>query len=491
MKLPKKTMQKAMTAAMKFHADQYGKSMIKKHGFSPDLPQGEFDYFKGDENTRFTVGFGKAEMLPKDILERRYYMAGYGPYKPITGVLDAPHAHAVWIDDNSGRGGIILVSLDCVGTLQKDVDIIRRHLSGFCRLTGCRSVNICSTHDHAGIDTMGMWGPLPKTGRDLRYMKIVLAAVMKACELAYKNRRSGELYFGQIEVEDMQRDPRYPQVYSKMLTRFRFKPDDGSRETYIINFAGHAEMLRPHNKLVSADWLCYFAEYIREKTGAQTIFFQGAIGGMISMQIQDEDSIKSIHIIAEKMGEYAVSVKNERKLCAAVNFIHQDIYIPCSNLLFITFGRLGVFGTDVFSRKDDFHNISLKSELNYIEIGDVKCLLVPGEIFPELYNGQYLSAEESGTGFGAEVNPPALTEIADDKDLLIFGLGNAELGYIVPPNDYLLHETAPFSIPLPKDRTGRKHYEETNSVGIMIAPTIADTFSDMMSKVNAAKQKDN
>jgi len=486
--LAKNAAKKVGTALLTTHAKTYGKNSVKKNGMSPDFPLSGFDCKKADPNGHFTVGFGKAEMLPEDLHKKRYYMAGYGPYKPINGILDAPFAHAAYIDDNSGRGAILLISLDCVGTLQKDVDYIRQQLAGFVRMTGCRSIDICSTHNHAGIDTMGMWGPLPKSGKDKEYMKIVIAAIKKSCELAYASRRDGDLYFGQVEVEDMQRDPRYPQTYSKLLTRFRFVPNDGSREIYLINFAGHAEMLRPKNKLVSADWPCVFREYIREHTGAETLLFQGAIGGMISMQIQDENPLKSIRIIGEKMGAFALAVQNERKLEPAINTLRRRIYLPCSNLLFIAFGRLRVFDTDIFSRPDEFYNISLMSELNYMEIGDVKCLLVPGEIFPELHTGEYLSAEESGTGTGAEANPLPLTEIAQDKDLLVFGLANAELGYIVPPNDYLLDPIAPFMVPLPKDRTGRKHYEETNSVGIRCAGVIAETFTEMMQTVNAAKR---
>ena len=64
----------------------------------------------------------------------------------------------------------------------------------------------------------------------------------------------------------------------------------------------------------------------------------------------------------------------------------------------------------------------------------VKSLLLT--IFPELVFGGALSAEESGTGNGPEVNPDLLCDITGDKDILIFGLANDELGYVLPPNDF-------------------------------------------------------
>lgn len=485
MELPKVLAKRTFTAGLRQNAKRISKSLAQKQGTAPDLAVGQYDACSAKPAEHFTAGFGKAKMVPPNLQKKRYYMAGYGPYKPVTDILDPPYAHAVWLDDNSGRGGILMVSLDCVGMLYEDVCAIRRSMQGFTRMTGCRSIDICATHSHAGIDTMGMWGPLPISGKDKTYMQIVFAAVKVACELAYRDCKEGDLYQGQIEVEDMQRDPRLPQVYSKTMTRLRFVPCDGSRETHIINFAGHAELLGSRNTLLSADWPCYFRSYIRKQTGAETILFQGAIGGMISMLKQDEDPITSVARIGEKMGEFALAITNEQKLTVVINQLRQEIYMPCSNPLFITFGKTGVFKTEIFSRPDPFYNVALKTELNYLEIGELRSLLVPGELFPELMMGDYLTAETSGTGKGAEANPLPLREIARDDNLLVFGLANAELGYIVPPNDFLLDPDAPCVIPLPKDRLGRKHYEETNSTGILAASVIADTFTKMMEKVQA------
>ena len=130
---------------------------------------------------------------------------------------------------------------------------------------------------------------------------------------------------------------------------------------------------------------------------------------------------------------------------------------------------------------------ALKTELSYFEFGDeVKLLMVPCEIFPELVFGGYLSAEESGTKEGPEANPTPLAEIAEDENLLIFGLSNDEIGYVLPPNDFLLDETAPY-FEIPRDHLNRRHYEETNSLGPKTAQSIADTFEKMIQRVNEAK----
>ena len=90
----------------------------------------------------------------------------------------------------------------------------------------------------------------------------------------------------------MQEDIRTPIVYSKTLTRLRFEPDDGSTQTYIINFASHSESLQGCNERISADFPHYLREKIKEETGAQTLYCVGAIGGMISMDIPNEKEIR-------------------------------------------------------------------------------------------------------------------------------------------------------------------------------------------------------
>ena len=127
------------------------------------LPQGSFEA-PSHAGECFTLGFGKESILPEDIGTKTYYIAGYGENNPAVGVLDAPHAHAVWIDDNSGLGGLIFISVDCVGIMQADVMRIRQAIARTVWTPKCRSINVMATHNHAGIDTMGAWGKLPRSG---------------------------------------------------------------------------------------------------------------------------------------------------------------------------------------------------------------------------------------------------------------------------------------------------------------------------------------
>ena len=76
-------------------------------------------------------------------------------------MLDNLFARAVYIDDNRGDGGAIFCALDCVGISRKDINDIRKLVIESGRLGKVKSVNIASTHTHAGIDSQGLWGEPP------------------------------------------------------------------------------------------------------------------------------------------------------------------------------------------------------------------------------------------------------------------------------------------------------------------------------------------
>ncbi|MBP3704833.1 MAG: hypothetical protein J6I98_04780, partial [Clostridia bacterium] len=78
--------------------------------------------------------------------------------------------------------------------------------------------------------------------------------------------------------------------------------------------------------------------------------------------------------------------------------------------------------------------------------------------------------------------PGLLCEIAEEfgvDELLVIGLANDELGYIVPPSDFLLNEDTPY-LEKTMDYKGENHYEETNSVGPECALAVAEAFRAAM-----------
>jgi len=468
-------LQKSMAAPFK----------LKSIGYhAPALAEPVWDCPKEAKADHFTVGIAKEDLTPPDLLTHKYYMAGYGFFKPIQGFLNPVYATALWLDDNSGHGGVLLVSVDCVGMLNNDVEKIRRRLSHFSRITGCRAIHIMSTHCHASIDTMGFWGPLPKTGRDKRFFNILFNKIEKAAEDAYASRKDGDLYVGSVETEDIQQDKRLPVVFDNVLTRLRFVPKDGGQDIYVINYASHPEVLGSKNVLLSADWVHWMREKLKKDAGVEVAYFNGAIGGMITPTTVEGagESITSARVCGEKTADAAMSIKEEKKLAPKVGIISREFYIGMDNPVFALCGLLGVMPREKYPTGGGALNVSMKTEMSYMEIGDgahgVHILMVPGELFPELAYGGYLEADVAAVG-GPEMNPKPYREMADDPKLIIFGLADDELGYFIPPNDFILSEELPY-LDRAIDKGGRRHYEETNSTGPRTAPLLAEIFKDIL-----------
>ena len=375
----------ALTGALRAAFGAFGGLRLKTRP-SPVIRQAVPQDWRTKAGKHWRVGFGKATLLPPDFFRKTYYVAGYGENNPATGCLDEPHVHALWLDDCTGRGAMLLISADAVGLLNADVQEIRADLADFIRTTGCRSVHVLSTHDHAAIDTMGNWGPLPRTGRDKQYMRFFREQIKKAAVDAYRDRRDGEIYFGATEAEGLQEDARTPIVYSKTLTRLRFVPRDGSREVWIVHFSAHAESLQGCNSRVSADFPGAMRDAIRRETGAETFYCTGAIGGMITMKVEDEQAIRdaggdfaaSTRRIGESVAKAALSVRKEKKLAPCVNELRQTFYVEADNtmLLAAKFARI-VRAESRFCAGTSL-GLALQTEMTYLEIGSLHLLLVPG-----------------------------------------------------------------------------------------------------------------
>ncbi len=429
---------------------------------------GKFSYSPGE---KWTVGFGKAAYTPADYKSKTYYIAGYDSNNPVKGVLDDLYARAVYLDDNRGDGGVIFCALDCVGISRKDINDIRRLVLESGKLGKVKSINIASTHTHAGVDTQGLWGEkIYKCGKDKAFMDNLKKTAAQAIITAFESKKDGSLFMGYTPVEDMQADVRTPVTYDKNLTRFRFSPDDNSGDVYIVNFASHAELLGT-TSLISADFPAYLIKEIEESVpDSNAVFFNGAIGGMISAKEIKKVYRDSIDCEAymkgfgRQLGEIVLSIKDETELKPILNIKSKSVIIPGENTVLILARYLNVLNNDI-GRTGKRSKACIFSEVGYMELGDkdVAVFLIPGELFPELYNGEFLTEKDSANHRKANYEK-VLVDMTECKHKFVIGLCNDELGYIVAENDFLLNETLPY-INKATDDMDRDHYEETNSTG--------------------------
>ena len=149
---------------------------------------------------------------------------------------------------------------------------------------------------------------------------------------------------------------------------------------------------------------------------------------------------------------------------------------PLENPVYLIEKFLGILSTKAVKGGGEPFNLSVRTEVTYAEIGDVKAIFVPGELFPELaYGGDeaFIPVHESVQ------NPKTFAEMLGDSNFLVFGLSNDEIGYILPPNNFLLDEKLPY-IENAVDKYGRRHYEETNSIGPKTAENLANALMELL-----------
>ena len=298
----------------------------------------------------WTAGFGSTEIAIPETAEP-LYLAGYRGGAEYEGILDLPRAGAVWLgtDDDSG---ILLIGIDCIGLGADTVALIREWLAPFAEETGCAAITVYATHTHAGIDTLGLWGPTAQNGKNAQYMGNLLAAAADAAQRAYDARKPGTLYFSQMETDGLQTDSRAPYVYDTNLYQLRFQPEDGTPGGRIVFFGAHAESLRGENRLLSRDFPGVMADTIRAETGEDVLFGPGAIGGLVMTPVLYEGDaeseadfyIENRRVTGEVLAEIALSVTEETPLAPSLVYAETTFSVPLDNTLFLYYKFLGILG---------------------------------------------------------------------------------------------------------------------------------------------------
>lgn len=430
--------------------------------------------FAQEDTPAWNVGFARRQIaLPKNSSEP-LYISGYNSGWEITGLLDLCEARALWL--GTGDSGVLLIGVDCIALDSGAVDQIREAIG---EIPGCLAVNVYATHTHAGPDTLGLWGPMGVDGKNSEYMKNLTTAAAEAGREAAENVHSGKLFFGFAETKNMFRDSRIPEVFDPNLYQLRFEAADGSAGARLYFYGAHAESLRGSNTLVSRDFPGRLCDAMAEFTGDNTMFASSPAGGLIMTKefvttATPELAVRNLKTTSEKLIEYAKSITpdTERELKPSLKFSRTVFTVPLDNPAFAAYRLLGILHNKAV-KADSATGHGVETELGVLLLDNLAVTLMPGEIFPELVlGGKYGDANPEG------VNPKPLNEIAREngiEEMILIGLCNDELGYIVPPSDFLLNEKAPY-IERTHDYKGEDHYEETNSVGPACAQCIADAF---------------
>ena len=494
------------------------------------------------EGAKWSLGFGKESLVPDNLRDgsKKYYTGGYFTQQ-VSGLYDDQRANAIALNDGSGRGTTVFVAIDGIGVGNTDIRAIRAAAEEKLKAKGIESdinaININATHCHTVVDTQGIgidlilkifrsfltWLPFINQQRsiDLEFLDVMIDKASDSIVEAYENMEKGELYYfetvgiGKDESKGTYLDDEYSYLHNKRYDTegyqhtwacFKFVPDNKeSKPTIFSNIGAHPTTIDRETKLLSADFPNYMEERINEE-GMNFMFIQGAQshisvnkGGVQTQSIIDEvaaivaadENAKGYEtpmILGYEYARLILEAQDKAEKVDPILNVKMAEYAVKLDTGLLSYGAIeGFIGTTTVRDESASTGYSIITETGYIEIGsDIVLLTVPGELVPQLIYGNVVSAEDSYLGTEWTL-PATATLVPEGKTVLVMGLCNDAIGYIVPDNDY-----AHFIADSLWDMDGaegvfgpyHRHYEEMLATGGTAASSTIGTLNELVKSEN-------
>lgn len=456
-------------------------------------------FYKGEDKFETEVeagavwraGYAYGSLLEGlDVLNGEYNMAGslqtFTGQKP-TEILDDQGVNVYALSD--GTSGIVVQAVvDGYGLARGDVLKIREKLASFAKENDIISINISTLHQHSLIDTLGMGVALIPalmlnpgmnavgidksqltTGKTEKFMNNLYEVVTSTVIEAVEDMEEGTLYYGSADASDLMHDKRKPVVLDGEIHRFRFDPyDSASDEIWICEAGIHCTGYSGDSTAISADFPYYFKEYVKETTGADVVYVQGAelaIGDKRD-NIQNAGDGKNARVkgYGIELAKRVIAIENEEELAPVLNISLTEVALTADNPVHILAVREGIVDSVVVKNGADFTVIT---EVGYMELGNkIGVAMIPGEIAPEILWGGAVSKEESWTNTSWDYAP--LKDTAGVDKLICFGLNNDQIGYILTDNDI---------------RSMFTENEEINAASVNAGSVITSAFESLVAAV--------
>jgi hypothetical protein len=448
------------------------------------------------------------------------WLAGFGNTYPAYDVHDDVYARAIALEN--GDVSVVLVSLDAVGLFRDDVERIRDRVVK--RNMGVPDyVLVSSTHTHESVDTMGQFGPIkavvPERGVDDVWLRdVFIEGAAQAVSEALLSVRPAKVFANQVSLGDKTRqvlsDSRDPWISDDAITVLKFTEARGGDVIgTLVEWGNHPEVLAESNNAISSDFVWAVREGVEKGVfkkdgsmvargvGGTCVYFSGSVGGLMTPLGTKPTSVdgdvppdksfaktKAVgDIIAIAALEGLTSALEEKAPNLA--FGAQKVMVPIDNETFrlLTLPGVNIIRRNIvnFDRNQPIRegNVPhLFTEVSKVQLGGVRFLGVPGELFPELavgfderyaFGGPMIRPDNPAPpDLTKRPLPPYLKQAVGGVMPVVLGLANDELGYIIPEYDFVVHPTRPYAQQAEGD-----HYEETNSLGPKTAPLLMEGFN--------------
>ncbi len=397
------------------------------------------------------------------------YLAGFGHNRVATGVHDDLYARCLALGIT--KQPLVVCSVDLIGLFYDDVLTIRRV---FQQTTPAGSALIvASTHTHAGPDTLGLYGPKPlESGIDRKYLDWVDQRIATTAAEAVRAMRPARLELARDDhplLAMLQGVDRPPIVKDPFLYVMRLVArSTGQTIATLVNWSDHPEVLGRKNTKITADYPHWIRDYLEKKLGGTTLFFPGSIGKVSPLRdqvalldpqtgkIAEDGTWRKAELLGTEIGRLAErALKGAKPVNVDSLPIKSDtVFVPMYNPNFRVAEAAGVFAgrkpfytngnldpaaetreLPEFGRVKYATGHDIQTEVDYIQLRSdgvpvAEIVTVPGEIYPELVNGGV--ERYPGADYPEAPIEPVLREQLKTEYQFIFGLGNDEIGYLIP-----------------------------------------------------------
>ncbi len=281
----------------------------------------------------WSLGYGKASIIPVDFGEKSYAKGAYLPYvfgnemyKDEEGNYEDLMARVVVLNDGSGRGNVVFISLDAMGLANADVRLIREGLKEIAKQYNIVSINVSCTHIHTGIDSQGVWtDPIGiilnntltdtvKYGVERSFIDAVVNGSKKAVVDALDDMTKGKMYYSSIDIDEYLFDRTAPISYDTNMYKLEFVPFNSEKApTIIATFGCHPESASfdwdkaedggvGFDRKFSADFIWY-TEKVMNAAGYNFMFIQGNVSTVSSSRGNTNDGLDgNAHYTAIRYG---------------------------------------------------------------------------------------------------------------------------------------------------------------------------------------------
>lgn len=309
---------------------------------------------------------------------------------------------------------VALVSTDFLGFPAALGDRVRAKVRGIAP----DNILIGATHTHSGPDAYAFPDETGKTSADMKYLYSVADRAVEAVEEALGRLKPVSLKAATGEFKGRIAYNYYAEgLFDPRGSVLAFIGADGVAVATLVNYAIHPEVLGNRQGICSPDLVGPLYARIASRGGGTGIFFNGALGGMVTADCRGPDG-RDVQTwaecvrIGEKLADEALRVvstapvQSDPGLECRVRRVRFPVESPLIQA--VMKGSPMGYKTEADGR--------VATRVNLVRLGNVQMLTVPGEALPNV--GAYLKRKMGGE------NP------------LLLGLTNDAFGYILAKEDW-------------------------------------------------------